>query len=117
MFGHSKENGWWQLLLLKGVSLNFPLPTMAYPSFQPGKLLSILQVTDCLPCKAFLNSHRELVPSSSVRLQCYVCLYVCMYAYMYASIFHYSPISFTGTWMCLNIIQFPAFITLSHWSY
>lgn len=88
---HSKENCRSWHLLLKGVLLNFPLPTMAHPSFLPDKLLLIFQVTDCIHCKAFLHSQREPVVSSSTRTGCYVYLCVCMHVYSFMSLPLVSP--------------------------
>lgn len=100
--------------------LSFPLPTMPSLSSLPGKFLLILQVTDCLLCKAFLNL-RVLVPSSSVRSQCYMCMnthiYVCIYLYMYVcmqvctyvrAIFYSPPTSFIWVWKGLSLYKIPS---------
>lgn len=113
-------------ILLKGIVLSFPLPTMASLSFLPGKLL-FLQVTDCLLCKVFLNPPRILVPSSSVRSRCYVfmCIqmykctqarrYICTHAGMYICmcVFYSSPASFIWAWKLYLYIRFPVFVTTS----
>lgn len=111
---HSKENRRSWHLLLKGVLLNFPLPTMPppppFPARQTPTDISSYWLHPLQSLSSFSERTSRILLSENRMLCIFVFIFVCIFVCMHVCVFFYeSPTSFTWAWKCLCIIKFPAF--------